>query len=125
MKYYYLFILIVIIAGGVREGRSMRISELNNDQERQIDYLIITSQHEEKAVINKAIIAGAAYYIGKTFDEVTPMAVDDQFVKPVLKFGIPGKEPEYARDNESLLGEKIIESVLAVILNRLNKLATG
>ena len=81
----------------------MSISELSCDQEKQIDCLFITSQDEEKAVINKAEgIAGTAYYIGEMFDEVTPMAVNDQFVKPVRKYGIPGKEPEYNCHNESL-----------------------
>lgn len=97
MKYIYLFIL---FAGLSPQSKSEE-SELNKEQGKQIESLIITSQDGEKAVINKAIIAGTAYYIGKLYDEVTPMAASDQFVMPVLKFGIPGKEPEYTGDNES------------------------
>lgn len=100
MKYYYLFILIVGIAIYSLSSKS----ELNKDHGKQIESLIIHSQDGEKAVINKAIIAGTAYYIGKLYDQVTPMAGSDQFVMPVLKYGIPGKEPEYDDDNESLLG---------------------
>ena len=79
-------------------------SELNKEQGKQIESLIIHSQDGEKAVTNKAngLMANSAYYIGKLYDETTPMVASDQFVMPVLKFGIPGKEPEYTCDNESL-----------------------
>lgn len=89
-------------------------SELNSDQEKQIDCLIITSQDEEKGVIKKAngLAANTPYYIGEMFDETTPMVVSNQFVIPVHKYGIPGKEPEYNYHNESLK---------AVILNRSKK----
>ena len=68
------------------------------DQKRQIENLIITSQDEEKAVTNKAdgLMANTPYYLGKLHDEVTPMAIDDQFVMPVLKHGRKDKEDEYA-----------------------------
>lgn len=95
MKYYYLFILIV----GISTHLASKRSELNNDQERQIENLIITSQYEEKAVTNKAdgLMVDSAYYIGTLHNEVTPMAVNDQFVMPVLKFGIVDKEAGYKR----------------------------
>ena len=113
MKYYYLFILIVGITTHILSEKS----ELNSDQEKQIDCLIIASD-KENAIINKVSKEGLgmAYHIETISNEkVTPMAVNDQFVKPVHKYGIPGKEPEYDYHNESLLGKKIIESVLAVI----------
>ena len=121
MKYYYLFILI-----GFTDTHSLsERSELNSDQERQIDCLIITDQYEEKVVINKAIIAGTTYYTGLRCNEVMPMAMSDQFTLPVLKFGIPGKEPEYERDNESLrLGLDTPGNQKAVIHNRSKQLAT-
>ena len=103
MKYYYLFILITLSTTAYAVKGITGRSELNSAQEKQFDCLIITSQDEEKAVINKAErIAGTAYYIGEMFDKVTPMAVNDQFVIPVRKYGIPGKEPEYDYHNESL-----------------------
>lgn len=99
MKYYYLFILIVGIA--IYSLRSK--SELNKEQGKQIESLIIHSQDEEKGVANKAdgLMVDSSYYIGKLYDETTPMVASNQFVKPVLKYGIPGKEPEYACYNES------------------------
>ena len=104
MKYYYLFILIMTTAYAAKgiTGITGR-SELNKEQGKQIESLIIHSQDGEKAVTNKAngLMVGTAYYLGKLYDETTPMVVSNQFVKPVLKYGIPGKEPEYADDNES------------------------
>ena len=93
MKYYYLFILIAGIAIRIQSEKS----ELNKEQKKQIESLIIASQDEEKAVTNKAngLMVNAAYYIGKLHDEVTPMAVNDQFVIPVLKHGIVDKEAGY------------------------------
>ncbi len=93
MKYYYLFILITgtILILGAHE------LELNNDQEKQIDCLIITSQNEEKAVIKKSngLADNTPYYLVEMFDEVTPMAVNDQFVIPVLKHGVVDREAGY------------------------------
>ena len=100
MKYYYLFILIAAI---MATHSLSEASELNKEQGKQIESLIIHSQDGEKAVTNKAngLMANTPYYIGKLYDETTPMVASDQVVMPVLKFGIPGKEPEYADDNES------------------------
>ena len=93
MKYYYLFILIVGIAIYSLRSRS----ELNKEQGKQIDCLIITSQYEEKGVANKAgsLMVNPPYYNRRLCYETTPMVASNQFVKPVLKFGIPGKEPNY------------------------------
>ncbi len=100
MKYYYLFILIGIIAGSIFAISLLGKSELNSEQGKQIDCLIITNQDEEKAVTNKAdgLMAGSAYYIGRMYGKGKPIAASDQFTLPVLKFGIPGKEPEYSLD---------------------------
>lgn len=120
MKYFYLFILItttIALAGKGITGRS----ELNKEQGKQIESLIIKDQNGEKGVENKAngLMANTPYYIGKLYDETTPMVVSNQFVKPVLKFGIPGKEPEYTYHNESLrLRLLTLENRKAVILNR-------
>ena len=109
MKYYYLFVLIV----GINTHLASKRSELNNDQEKQIESYFIASDQEENAVTVKKLTKGikAAHQI-KTISngKVMPMAVNDQFVKPVLKFGIPGKEPEYADDNESLRLEILLKS---------------
>ena len=96
MKYYYLFILIV----GINTHLASEGSELNSDQVSQIENPIIRSQDEEKAVTNKAdgLMVNSAYYIGKLHDEVTPMAVDDQFVMPVHKYGREDKEAGYRPD---------------------------
>jgi hypothetical protein len=100
MKYYYLFVLIFGIAPSTHNRSE---SELNKEQ-KQIESLIINAQGEEKGVTNKddGLMANTPYYIGSIYDQVTPIIESDQFVMPVLKFGIPGKEPEYADDNESL-----------------------
>ena len=116
MKYYYLFILIVGIA--IYSLRSK--SELNKEHALQIESLIIHSQDGEKAVTNKAygLMANSAYYIGKLYDKTAPMVVSQQFVMPVLKYGIPGKEPEYDYHNESpRLGLHPSGYKKAVILN--------
>ena len=101
MKYYYLFILITTTISLAVKGITGR-SELNKEQGKQIESLIITSQDGEKAMTNKAngLMASTAYYLGKLY-ETTPMVASNQFVKPVLKYGIPGKEPEYTCNNES------------------------
>ncbi|MCK5614202.1 hypothetical protein KAR91_70710 [Candidatus Pacearchaeota archaeon] len=128
MKYYYLFILIGIIAGSIFAISLLGKSELNSDQEKQIENSITRSQDEEKAVTNKAdgLMANTPYYLGKLHDKVMPMAADNQFVMPVLKYGIPGKEPEYDYHSESLRLESItfVGSVnqKAVILNRSKKI---
>ena len=111
MKYYYLFILIVGIA--IYSLRSN--SESNNEHGNQIEALTIHSQDGEKAVTNKAngLMVSTAYYIGKLYGETTPMVGSNQFVMPVHKYGIPGKEPEYDYHNESRK---------AVILNRSKKI---
>ena len=103
MKYYYLFILIAFLIVGHGSTSIREKSELNKERGKQIESLIITSQDGEKAVTNKAngLMVNSAYYIGKIYDKTTPMVVSNQFVRPVLKFGIPGKEPEYTDDNES------------------------
>jgi len=100
MKYYYLFVLIAGIAIHIQREKS----ELNKDQVSQIENSITRSQDEEKAVTNKAdgLMANTPYYLGELHDKAMPMAADNQFVMPVLKFGIPGKEPEYNYHNESL-----------------------
>ena len=105
MKYFYLFILsLLIITGGIEAKSIKNSSGLNKDQEGQIESLIITSQCEEKGVANKAngLAANTPYYIRRLCNETTPMVASNQFVIPVLKFGIPGKEPEYRQNNESL-----------------------
>ncbi len=93
MKYYYLFILIV----GINTHLASKRSGLNKDQERQIENSITRSQDEEKAVTNKAdgLMANTPYYIRRLCNEVTPMAVNDQFVKPILKHGRTDKEAVY------------------------------
>ena len=122
MKYYYLFILIV----GLALYLQCRESELNKEQGKQIDSLIITTSNEEKGIANKAdvMMANVSYYLGKLYDKTTPMLLSNQFVKPVLKYGLPGKEPEYDYHNESpRLGLNTSENQQAVILNRSKKLA--
>ena len=117
MKYYHLFILIGFTDTHILSERS----GLNNDQVSQIEVSITRSQDEEKGVANKAdgLMANAPYYLGELHDKAMPMAADNQFVIPVLKFGIPGKEPEYTDYNESLrLGLHTSENQQAVILNR-------
>lgn len=103
MKYFYLFVLIITTTALAGKGITGR-SELNSEQGKYIDCLIITDQDEERGVINKAdgLMANTPYYIGEMFNEVKPMAINNQFVMPVHKFGIPGKEPEYEDNNESL-----------------------
>ncbi len=106
MKYYYLFILIVIISGGISEGRILSTSELNNNQVSQVENSITRSQYEEKGVANKAdgLMVNTPYYIRRLCNDTKPMVASNQFVMPVLKFGIPGKEPEFSVDsNESHL----------------------
>ena len=107
-KVFWLTIGIILSIGIYAFGKS----ELNKEQTSQIESLIITSQCEEKGVANKTngLMVNAPYYIGKLYDETTPMVASDQFVMPVLKYGIPGKEPEYADDNESLRLEVVRKS---------------
>jgi hypothetical protein len=100
MKYYYLFILITYTTTSLAVKGVIGRSGLNKEQGNQIESLIITSQDGEKAVTNKAngLKANSAYYIGKLYDKVTPMAESNQFVKPVLKHGIVDKEAGYMPD---------------------------
>ena len=123
-----LIILFIVFIIGMGIGKITEKPELNNEHGKQIDCLFITNQSEEKGVINKAkgLAANTPYYLGKMYDEVTPMAANDQFTMPVHKFGIPGKEPEYNYHSESLrLGLHTWENRKAVILNRSKKLAIG
>lgn len=100
MKYYYLFILIAGIAIHIQRDKS----GLNNERGKQIESLFIASDQRENAIINKVSKEGLgmAYQIETISNEkVMPMAASNQFVMPVHKFGIPGKEPEYDYHNES------------------------
>ena len=104
MKYYYLFILITTTA--LANKGTLGTSELNSEQGIQIDCLVIPSDQKENAITNKL---GKLYPLGAyqietiVNDEVTPMAVNDQFVKPVHKHGVEGRDsvPIYVNDSLS------------------------
>ena len=106
-----LIIMAIAFLIGRGLGAILEKSELNKEQASQIESLIIASD-KEIAIINKVSkgCLGAYQIETRSNDETTPMVASDQFVMPVLKYGIPGKEPEYADDNESLRLEVVRKS---------------
>ena len=96
-----LIIMAIAFLIGRGLGAILEKSELNKEQASQIESLIIASD-KEIAIINKVSkgCLGAYQIETRSNDETTPMVASNQFVMPVLKYGIPGKEPEYSLDQQ-------------------------